>query len=236
MTREYFYNCIPFPHWHEAFELPLDQKTILTAVKEAKEKSQKRKFNQSVELILKLQDIDMKAPESKIQEVVELPYALEKQNKICVIASGELAMKAKKANADRVIERSELESLAGKKQEMRKVANAYDFFIAEAPLMPLVGKTLGSVLGPRGKMPIPVPPSADIAGLMTKHRKTIVVRLRNQPMLQNRVGMENMKDEEIAENIQTVLRVLEGKLKKGMKNIKSAYIKTAMGAPVKIKP
>ena len=83
-------------------------------------------------------------------------------------------------------------------------------------------------------MPIPVPPSADIAALMNKNRKTITVRLRNQPILQNRVGMENMKDEEIAENIQTVLRVLEGKLKKGMKNIKSAYIKTAMGPPVKV--
>ena len=66
--------------------MPLDQKTILNAVKEAREKSEKRKFNQSVELILKLQDIDMKSPEAKIQEVVELPHALEKPNKICVIA------------------------------------------------------------------------------------------------------------------------------------------------------
>jgi large subunit ribosomal protein L1 len=103
--------------------MPLDQKTILNAVKEAREKSEKRKFNQSVELILKLQDIDMKSPEAKIQEVVELPHALEKTNKICVIASGELAMKARKANADHVVERSELEGLAGKKQEMRKIAN-----------------------------------------------------------------------------------------------------------------
>jgi large subunit ribosomal protein L1 len=216
--------------------LPLDQKTILSAVKEAKEKSQKRKFNQSIELIIKLQDIDMKAPESKIQEIIELPYAPEKANKVCVIGSGELAMKAKNANADYVIERGELESLAGKKQDLRKVANNYDFFIAEAPLMPLVGRTLGSVLGPRGKMPVPVPPSADIAGLIKKHRKTIIVRMRNQPILQNRVATENMKDEEITENIQTVLRVLEGKLKKGMKNIKVVYIKTAMGTPVKIKP
>lgn len=216
--------------------MPLDQKTILDAVKEAREKSQKRKFNQTVELIIKLQDIDMKAAESKIQEVVELPYGLEKTNKVCVIASGELALKARKANADHVVERSDIEALAGRKQEMRKIANSYDFFIAEAPLMPLVGKTLGSVLGPRGKMPIPVPPSADIAPLIAKHRKTIVVRMRNQPILQNRVGMENMKDEEITENIQTVLRVLEGKLKKGIKNIKFAYIKTAMGTPVKIKP
>lgn len=216
--------------------MPLDQKTILSAVKEAKEKSQKRKFNQSIELIIKLQDIDMKAPESKIQEIIELPYAPEKTNKVCVIGSGELAMKAKNANADYVIERGELESLAGKKQELRKVANNYDFFIAEAPLMPLVGRTLGSVLGPRGKMPVPVLPSADIAGLIKKHRKTIIVRMRNQPILQNRVATENMKDEEITENVQTVLRVLEGKLKKGMKNIKFVYIKTAMGTPVKIKP
>lgn len=216
--------------------MPLDQKTILDAVKQAKEKSGKRKFNQSIELIIKLQDIDMKSPDSKIQEIIELPYASEKPNKICVIGSGELAMKAKNAKADNVIERGELESLAGKKQELRKVANNYDFFIAEAPLMPLVGRTLGSVLGPRGKMPVPVPPSADIASLIKKHRKTIIVRMRNQPILQNRVATENMKDEEITENIQTVIRVLEGKLKKGMKNIKAAYIKTAMGTPIKIQP
>ena len=216
--------------------MPLDQKTILSAVKEARGKSEKRKFNQSVELILRLQDIDMKSPEARIQEVVDLPYALEKPNKICVIATGELAFKARRANADRVIERSDVEGLAGKKQELRKVANEYDFFIAEAPLMPLIGKTLGSVLGPRGKMPVPVPPSADIAALIAKHRKTVTIRLRNQPTLQSRIGMESMKDEEITENIMMVLRVLEGKLKRGMKNIKFAYIKTAMGAPVKIKP
>jgi large subunit ribosomal protein L1 len=216
--------------------MPLDQKTILTAVKEAKEKSEKRKFNQSIELILKLQDIDMKAPEAKIQEIVVLPHALEKPNKICVIASGEMAMKAKKANADLVVERSELEGLAGRKQELRKIANGYDFFIAEAPLMPLVGKTLGVVLGPRGKMPVPVPPSADIGGLIAKHRNTVVVRMRSQPIIQSRIGMENMKDEDITDNIQTVLRVLEGKLKKGMKNVKLAYINTAMGPPIKVKP
>ncbi len=216
--------------------MPLDQKTILAAVKEAREKSEKRKFNQSIELILKLHDIDMKSTEGKIQEVLELPHALEKPNKICVIASGELAMKAKKAEADRVIERNELEALGGKKQDMRKIANGYDVFIAEAPLMPMVGKVLGPVLGPRGKMPLPVPPNVDISGLIKKYRKTIVVRLRNQPIIQNRVAMESMKDDEIAENIQAILKILEAKLKKGTKNIRFAYIKTAMGTPVKIKP
>ncbi len=216
--------------------MPLDQKTMLAAIKEAKEKSDKRNFVQSVELVLSLQDIDMKSSEGKIQEIIELPFSSEKSNKICVIASGELALKARKANADVVIERAKLEGLAGKKRELRKIANEYDFFIAEAPLMPLVGKILGSALGPRGKMPLPVPPTADIASLMEKHHKTVVLRMRNQPILQCRVGTESMKDEEIAENVQAVLRAIEGKLKRGMKNIKFAYIKTSMGTPVKIRP
>ena len=216
--------------------MPLDKTTILNAVKEAKEKSGKKKFNQTVDLILNIQEIDMKSPEGKIQEVVELPHATGKPNKVCVIASGELAFKARKANADRIVERAELEGLAGKKKELRKLAGEFDIFISEAPLMPLVGRILGPVLGPRGKLPVPVSPNADIAGLIEKHRKTIVVRMRNQPLIQCSVGTEQMNEEELVDNIQTVLRVLEGKLKRGLKNIRLAYIKTSMGTPVKIKP
>jgi large subunit ribosomal protein L1 len=216
--------------------MPLDQKTILEAVKEAKGKSENRKFNQTVELVLNLREIDMKSAEGKFQEIVELPHVSpEKANRICVIASGELALKARKAEADRVVERSELESLAGKKKDLRKISNDYDFFIAEAPLMSIVGKVLGPVLGPRGKMPIAVPPSADIAPLIAKHRKTIVVRMRSQPIVLCRIGVESMKEEELTENIQAILRALEGKLKRGTKNIKNLYIKTAMGTPVKVK-
>jgi large subunit ribosomal protein L1 len=216
--------------------MPLDKKTILDAVKEAKEKSGKKKFNQTVDLILNIVEIDMKSPEGRIQEVVELPHATGKPNKVCVIAAGELALKARRANADSVIERADLEGLAGKKKELRKLAEEYDIFISEAPLMSLVGRILGPVLGPRGKMPVPVPPTADIASLIAKHRKTIVVRMRNQPIIQCSVGTENMNEEELFDNIQAVLRVLEGKLKRGFKNIKLAYIKTSMGTPVKIKP
>ncbi len=216
--------------------MPLDKKTIVEAVKEAKAKSGGKKFNQTVDLILNITEIDMKAPEGKIQEVVELPHATGKPNKICVVASGELAMKARRANADRVIERAELDSLAGKKKDLRKLAEDYDIFIAEAPLMALVGRTLGPVLGPRGKMPIPVAPNADVTALLEKHHKTVVVRMRNQPIIQVSVGSENMSEDDLFDNIQAVLRVLEGKLKRGLKNVKLVFLKTSMGEPVKIKP
>jgi large subunit ribosomal protein L1 len=178
----------------------------------------------------------MKSPEGKIQAVVDLPHVSGKPNKILVVASGELALKARKSKADGVMERADLEGYAGKKKELRKLANTYDVFLSEAPLMPLVGRILGPVLGPRGKLPVPVPPNADIAGLITKHRKTVVVRMRNQPIIQCAVGTSDMTEEDLVDNMQAVLRLVEGKLKRGLKNIKLAFIKTSMGEPVKIKP
>lgn len=216
--------------------MPLDNKTISEAIKQAKTKSGEKKFNQTVDLILDIQEIDMKAPEGKISEIVELPHDTGKPNSICVIASGEFALKAKNAKADNVLDRADLDSLNGKKKELRKIASDYDVFISEAPLMPLVGRILGPVLGPRGKMPIPVPPNADINALLNKHRKTVVVRMRNQPIIQVSVGSQQMKDEDLVENTMAVLRVLDGKLKRGLKNVKYAFIKTSMGEPVKIKP
>jgi large subunit ribosomal protein L1 len=216
--------------------MPLDKKTLTEAVQQAKAKSGDRKFNQTVDLILDIQEIDMKAPEGKIQEVVELPFNTGKPNRICVVAQGEFAVKAKNSQADYVIERADLDALQGKKKELRKLASQYDVFISEAPLMPLVGRVLGPVLGPRGKMPIPFPPNADLATLIAKHRKTVVVRMRNQPIIQVSVGTMQMKEDELVENMLVVLRVLDGKLKRGLKNVKIAFIKTSMGEPIKIKP
>lgn len=215
--------------------MPLDEKNLLQTIKEVKEKSKKRSFVQSIELIISLRDIDPKKPEGKIQELIELPNSTGKENRVCVIASGEMAFKAKKANADLVIKKTELQALAGDKKKQKELAKAYDFFIAEAPLMPRVGKILGAILGPKGKMPTPVPPTANIAEHIKKHRKMVFIRLRGQPVLQCRVGTENMEDSKIAENSQAVIRRVEGKLRRGIKNIRSIHLKTSMGSPIKMK-
>ncbi|MCL2287905.1 MAG: 50S ribosomal protein L1 [Candidatus Bathyarchaeota archaeon] len=215
--------------------MPLDNNTILEAVKQAKTQSGGKKFNQTIDMILDIQEIDMKAPESKIQEVVELPKPTGKPNKVCIVASGEFALKARNAQADFVLEKDVLEGLAGNKKELRKLATSYDIFVVEAPLMPLVGRLLGPVLGPRGKMPIPAPPSADVTAILAKNRKTVVVRMRTQPVIQVSFGTEQMSDEDLVENAQTILRVLDTKLKRGLKNVKFMFIKTSMGKPVKIK-
>jgi large subunit ribosomal protein L1 len=215
--------------------MSLDAKALLESVKEAKSRAEKRKFAQSVELIINLREIDMKKPESKIQESIELPHPVGKQNKVCVIATGELALKARKAGADLVVERAELEALGGDKKKAKALVNEYEYFISEAPLMPTVGRVLGAVLGPKGRMPTPVPPNVDIAAAIEKQRKIVQIRLRSQPILQCRIGTEDMTDEQIAQNIEAVIKRLEGKLKRGLRNIRSIVIKTAMGPPSKLR-
>ena len=214
--------------------MPLDTKNIVDAIKEVKDKSEKRNFVQSIELVINLRDIDPKKPGNRIQELIELPHPPGKESRICVIASGEMALKAKRAGADLVVKRGDLEALMGDKKKQKELVKTYDFFVAEAPLMPLVGRSLGATLGPKGKMPTPVPPTANIADQIEKHRKMVLVRLRGQPVLQCRVGNENMPNEEIAENVQAVMGRIEGKLKRGIKNIRSIYLKTTMGPSFKV--
>ena len=214
--------------------MPLNMKNLLAAVKEVKSKATERKFSQSIDLAINLQNIDMKKPEGRIQERVELPNSVGKELKICVIATGEMALKAKRAGASLVVERAALEALVGDKKKQKDLAKNYDLFIAEAPLMPLVGRSLGASLGPRGKMPTPVPPNANIKEQIEKHRKLVFVRMRGQPVLQCRVGNEDMADKEIAENVQAIVRRIEGKLKRGIKNFRSVYLKTSMGSAVKV--
>ena len=213
--------------------MPLAKEGLSKSVEELRKASPKRKFTQSVELVMKLREIDLKKSESRLNEIIELPNPLGKTVKVCVFAGGDLALRAKK-EADEVLGREDLEKLSKDKKAMRKLANAYDHFIAEAPLMPVIGKTIGSVLGPRGKMPTPVPPTAPIEDIVKRHRKMVRVRVRDQPAIRCRVATEDMADDKIIENIQTVYTGIEGKLERGSKNIGNVILKTTMGPPVKI--
>lgn len=214
--------------------MPLSKDQLLTALGEIRKPEAKREFSQSVELIVKLREIDLKRPENRLNESVELPNSLDKETKICVIASGDLATRAKAGQADLVLAREDLDKLGKDKKATRKLVTEYDYFIAEAPLMPLVGKTIGPILGPRGKMPTPVPPNAPIDQIVNSHRKLIRVRVRDQPVVQCRIGTEKMPDEKIAENALAVFSRVEAKLERGAKNIRQVLVKTTMGKPVKV--
>ena len=213
--------------------LNINQEAVAKAVEEALANSKKRKFTQGLDLTINLKELDMTKPENRIDEELVLPNGSGKEIKVGVIADGELALQAKPV-ADIIIGKAQLEKMAKKKKDVKKIANDIEFFVAQIDLMPLVGKTLGPVLGPRGKMPKPVPPNAPVKSIIEKLKKTIKIRTRDQPVIKVLVGSEEMDSEKLTENIGVIMKFLERKLERGQDNMKSIYIKTTMGESVKL--
>lgn len=207
---------------------------VLEAVKEAKEQSKPRNFTQSVDMIINVRDLDVKKPENRFNEEVTLPNGRGKDVKIGVIADGELIVQAKDAGVALVINKDDLEALGKDRKQAKSAANSVDFFIAQADMMPLVGRFLGPILGPRNKMPKPVPASIKLDPLLERLQSTIKVGIKQQPSIQVIVGSQDMSDEELAENIETVLTVLDRQLDKGRSQITSMFIKTTMGPTVRV--
>jgi large subunit ribosomal protein L1 len=144
-----------------------------------------------------------------------------------------MSQKAKAAKADAVIGNDELTKFESNKRESRKFINKYDFFLADTQIMPTVGKALGQLLGPRGKMPTPVPFNAPIDAFLSRFRTSIKVRTRASLSVSCKIGDESMEDADLAINAHAVISAIEKKLPNGEKNIKKILIKTTMGKPVK---
>ncbi|MHA1372179.1 MAG: 50S ribosomal protein L1, partial [Promethearchaeota archaeon] len=148
---------------------------------------------------------------------------------------------AKKLNLD-AIGKDEFEEL-GKQEKVqkKKFAKKYDFFVASSDLMRIIARYFGNILGPRGKMPRPQPqgygvisPSDKIEDLYNRYKKVIRLKLSKNPIIQFKAGNKNMNVREISENIKAALDFIENKLEKGRQNLRSIYIKTTMGEPVKV--
>ena len=209
----------------------ITESQLAEVIKKAKEETKKRKFKQSIELIINFKDIDVKKGFA-INEVIQLPKTNSPAT-VCVIATGDMSQKAKAAKADSVIGNDELTKYEANKRESRKFINKYDFFLADTQIMPTVGKALGQLLGPRGKMPTPVPFNAPIDAFLARFRTSIKVRTRASLSISCKIGDESMEDSDLAINAFTVLSAIEKKLPNGEKNIRKVLIKTTMGKPVK---
>lgn len=193
-----------------------------------------RNFTESVDLAINLRNVDLSDPSNRIDEEVVLPAGTGGEVKVCVIAGGELASKAEEAGADLVFGEDRLKELDDDKAEARVIAKEHDFFLAEAPLMPTIGQILGPVLGPRGKMPDPLQPTADVASMIQRLRGTVHMRSRERKTFHVPVGSEEMAPEGLSDNINEVIRVLTDQLEKRTHNIGSIYVKTTMGPSVRL--
>jgi large subunit ribosomal protein L1 len=208
----------------------LDDNLLKNMLKNARDGITKRNYTQSAELTLILKDIDIKKGFS-INEVVNLPNKITKNSSVCVFASGDMGMRARKAQVDRVIEPEELDRLGTNKKDARKVVKGYDFFLADTTLMPRVGRSLGQFMGPKGKMPSPLPYGAPIENITERFRGSVRARAKNQLNVSAKIGDEKMEDDQLVNNALAVISAIEKKLPQGDKNIHNAIIKFTMSKP-----
>ena len=211
----------------------VNESQLVVVIKQAKESDKDRKFNQSVEMIMVFRDVDVKKGFA-INETVQLPKKTSKPATVCIMASGDMGIKAKNAKADLVVDENELAKLSADKKKSKNMVNKYDFFLADTNLMPTVGKTLGQLLGPRGKMPTPVPFNAPIESFLERFRSSVKIKAKDSLAMSCKIGEEGMEDADLAANANAVATAIEKALPNGSRNVKKIMFKTTMGKAIKV--
>lgn len=217
----------------------MDKNSLKEALKTLKETSQKRKFKQKVDLIINLKGLDLKKPEQHVELYVQLPHPKGRKSKICALVGPELKEEAEKS-VDKTISVDDFAEYQKDKRVVKRLAQEFDFFIAQANIMPKVAQVFGKFLGSRGKMPNPkagcvVPPKFAMKPLYDRLQQTTVVKAKAQPVIKCTVGEEGQDEEQVADNIMTIYNALIHKLPQENDNIKNILLKHTMGKPVEVK-
>ncbi len=207
------------------------QKALLTIHTE-----HKRNFIQSYELLVILKDLNLKKPDEQVDFFFALPQSVNKKIKVCGLVGPELIDESKE-HLDKTITVSDFETLS--KKDIKKLAEEYDYFVAQATIMPKVAATFGRTFGPKNKMPNPksgcvVPPKANLKPLYEKLQNTVRVKTKNALVLQNRVGTEEMEIEAVAENIMQLYDSIVHHLPKEENNVSAVYVKKTMSKAVRL--
>ncbi|MGQ3414067.1 50S ribosomal protein L1 [Natrinema versiforme] len=204
---------------------------IETAVARALEDSPDRNFTETVDLAINLRDLDLNEPSNRVDESIVLPAGTGQETRIVVIAEGETAVRAEEA-ADEVLSVDDVADLDD--DDAKDMADETDFFIAEEAMMQDIARHLGTILGPRGKMPDPLAPDDDVVETVNRLKNTVQLRSGDRRTFHTLVGAEDMDAENIGDNIDVILRRLHADLEKGPQNIDAVYVKTTMGPSVEV--
>jgi large subunit ribosomal protein L1 len=216
----------------------MNKKECLDVIQKLRKDSEKKNFVQMVDLVINLQDLDLKKPEHQVDFYITLPHGTGKKKNIAALVDVDLFDEAK-SSCDTVIPLYQFEEYAKDKKKIKKLAKQNDFFIAQSSIMAKIAATFGRVLGPKNKMPNPkagcvVLPKTNLKPLYDKLQKTVRVLARTKPLVQISIGKEDMNDEQLADNLYMVYDQLIHHLPKEKNNVKNIFIKTTMGKAVKV--
>ncbi len=212
----------------------MEKKDIISFIQSLRQETPKRKFSQSIDLVVNLKNLNLKKEEDKVNSFISLPHERGKKVRITALVGPELESKAKK-NCDHVFTEEQFSKLD--KKAIKKLAAETDYFIAQANIMPRVAGIFGKILGPRGLMPSPksggiIPSTADVEQVVKRFKTLIKIETKNELAIKARIGTEAMPDEAIADNALFIVNTLLQTLPQDKNNIKSIVLKMTMGAPI----
>ena len=215
----------------------MDNPKVLEALKSIRNK--KRNFDQAVDMIVSLKDLDLKKPDHQVDVFVNLPNPSSKKVRVCALVAQELASEAKEV-CDAMVLEDEFAKYSKDKKALKKLIKENDYFIGQANIMPKIANAFGRILGPKGKMPNPkagciVPPKASLKPFYSKLQTTVRISAKTSPVVQCRIGSEKMEDEKLAQNFKTVYDQIINSLPNGESNVKTVSLKLTMGRPVAVK-
>jgi len=206
-------------------------------------KEKVRKFDETVDFIANLKDLNLNDPKQRIDLEYLLPNdtITKKLPNVCVIATEDILVEAKKMGLD-TLNLDELGALdRQEKKSKKKFVKKYEFFIVEGKIMSQFARYLARFAGPLGKMPKPFPNGygivnsiEDLKTAIERHKKVIRIQIKKQPIIQVKIGKKSMDYNKIFENLKAFVEFLAEQLPHKYNNLKSAYVKTTMGKAIKI--
>lgn len=186
---------------------------------------EKRNFDQTVELLVSLKGIDLRKDALSFISMLPHPF---REKKVCAF------FEAKNPLVNTVT-KPEFDAYKDKKL-LKNLVRDYDFFIANAKLMPTMASAFGKALGPLGKMPSPQlgiltseSPEA-VKQMLDRIHKAVKVRIK-EPAIKVSLGKSSMPDKELEANLKVLLTDLINILPAKKENIRKVMIKLTMTKP-----
>ncbi len=198
--------------------------------------SKKRNFDEAVELIITLKDINVKSKEQRLEYAVNLPHPYLDTVKSLIFVKDKNLAQELKGVVDKVIMEDEISKIS--KKEAKKMAEEYRVFLAEGPVMLTVGKYLGQALSPKGKMPMIAPPNVNaIKNLITSsisQQKVSNKKSKSSVAFQVKIGKRSQGVSAVSDNAVVVIKSLIEKLPNGIQNLHTIYVKSTMSKAIKV--
>ena len=205
----------------------LSAKDILDMVK----KNATTKFDESIDVSLKINLKQSKGGDFSLRTVVNLPNGSGKKNKLAVLCEADKTEEAKKAGADIVGSDDLIEKIATGKFDFTKL-------ICTPAMMGKIGKH-GKVLGPKGLMPNPK--LGTVSTDLTKAIKDIkfgLVEIRNDKdgNLGSTIGRKSLSSDKLLENYNHFIESVKKEKPDTIKGdfIKSSFLTSTMGISYKV--